>query len=70
MHSFESYGTVVLIAGGIGITYPISHMRELIHGFASRTVAMRRLTLIWVVRHLGTSRLLALCPKSYPTSLD
>ncbi|KAL1876148.1 hypothetical protein Plec18167_005411 [Paecilomyces lecythidis] len=50
VHSFASYGTVLLIAGGIGITHPLSHLRELVHGFSNRTVTTRKIVLIWVVK--------------------
>ncbi|CRG86017.1 ferric-chelate reductase, putative [Talaromyces islandicus] len=50
LHSYDSYGTTLLIAGGIGITHPISYLRELVNGFINRSVATRRITLLWVVR--------------------
>ncbi|KAJ9241045.1 hypothetical protein DTO169E5_3740 [Paecilomyces variotii] len=50
VHSFASYGTVLLVAGGIGITHPLSHLRELVHGFSNRTVTTRKIILIWVVK--------------------
>lgn len=53
VHSYDSYGTIVLIAGGIGITHPMSYLRELVNGFANRTVATRRITLLWVVRSVS-----------------
>ncbi|GIC84420.1 ferric reductase family protein [Aspergillus udagawae] len=52
IHSLASYGTVLLIAGGIGITHPISYLREFADGFSNRSMAVRRVTLVWVVRHL------------------
>ncbi|KAI9888737.1 MAG: hypothetical protein M1814_006469 [Vezdaea aestivalis] len=48
--SLKSYGTVVMFAGGIGITHHISHIRDLVAGFDSATVATRKITLIWTVR--------------------
>lgn len=53
LHSLASYGTVLLIAGGIGITHPLSYLREFADGFSNRSMAVRRVTLVWVVRHLG-----------------
>jgi NAD(P)H-flavin reductase len=53
LHSLASYGTVLLIAGGIGITHPLSYLREFADGFTDRSMAVRRVTLVWVVRHLG-----------------
>jgi len=48
--TLSSYGTVVLIAGGIGITHQIPFVRELVAGYANGVVATRRLTLIWVIQ--------------------
>ncbi|CAZ84240.1 unnamed protein product [Tuber melanosporum] len=45
-----SYGTVVLIAGGIGITHPVPYVRELLDGYAKGTVATRRITLVWAIQ--------------------
>ncbi|KAL7275679.1 hypothetical protein RUND412_001366 [Rhizina undulata] len=45
-----SYGTVVLIAGGVGITHPVPYVRELVDGYAKGTVATRRITLVWVIQ--------------------
>lgn len=45
-----SYGTVVLIAGGVGITHPVSYLRELVAGYANGVVATRRITLVWVIQ--------------------
>ncbi|KAK9554608.1 hypothetical protein V6Z88_006600 [Aspergillus fumigatus] len=52
LHSLASYGTVLLIAGGIGITPPLSYLHEFVDGFSDRSMAVRRVTLVWVVRHL------------------
>ncbi|EAW11758.1 ferric reductase family protein [Aspergillus clavatus NRRL 1] len=52
LHSLASYGTVLLIAGGIGITHPLSYLHEFIDGFSSRSIAVRKVTLVWVVRHI------------------
>ncbi|PUU72988.1 ferric reductase like transmembrane component-domain-containing protein [Tuber borchii] len=45
-----SYGTVVLIAGGVGITHPVPYVRELVDGYAQGTVATRRITLVWAIQ--------------------
>jgi predicted ferric reductase len=45
-----SYGSVVLIAGGVGITHPVAYVRELVGAFAQGTVATRRVTLVWVIQ--------------------
>lgn len=46
----HSYGTVMLIAGGIGITHQVPHVRDLIAGFANGTVAARRVLLVWIIQ--------------------
>ena len=48
--SLDSYGTVLLIAGGMGITHHLGYIRHLIQGYNDKIVATRRVTLIWVVR--------------------
>ncbi|KAL5336582.1 ferric reductase like transmembrane component-domain-containing protein [Aspergillus crustosus] len=52
LHSLNSYGTVVLIAGGVGITHPMSYMHQFMEAFTARSTAVRRINLIWVVRSL------------------
>ncbi|KAL3496097.1 ferric reductase NAD binding domain-containing protein [Aspergillus germanicus] len=49
-NTMESYGTVLLFAAGIGITYQMPFIRHLVHGYAKGIVAVRRLVLVWVVR--------------------
>lgn len=55
LHSLASYGTVLLVAGGIGITHPMSSLHDLVNGFSARAVATRKIRLIWVVRSWGKS---------------
>lgn len=56
LHSLSSYGTVLLIAGGIGITHPISYLHEFVYAFFTpQSTAVRQVSLIWVVRSIGTS---------------
>lgn len=50
LHLMHSYGTVVLIAGGIGITHQVPHVRDLVAGYANGTVAARKILLVWVVQ--------------------
>lgn len=50
IHSMDSYGTVMLFAGGVGITHHIPFVRHLVAGFAEGTVATRRLTLVWIIQ--------------------
>lgn len=49
-HQLGSYGTVVLFAGGMGITQQVPHVRDLVAGFAAGTAAVRRLALVWVIQ--------------------
>ncbi|KAL4951479.1 ferric reductase NAD binding domain-containing protein [Aspergillus filifer] len=50
IHSLDSYGTVVLVAGGIGITHPMFSLRECVEKFQKGKTAVRRIRLVWVVR--------------------
>lgn len=50
MHMMHSYGTVMLFAGGVGITHQVPHVRDLVAGYANGTVAVRRLVLVWIIR--------------------
>jgi predicted ferric reductase len=54
LHSFDSYGTVVLVAGGVGITHMISYIKPLIEGYNEGRIATRKIVLIWTVRERGT----------------
>ncbi|KAL4964857.1 ferric reductase family protein [Aspergillus stella-maris] len=46
----DSYGTVVLVAGGIGITHPMFSLRQCVEKFQKGATAVRRIRLVWVVR--------------------
>lgn len=46
----HSYGTVMMFAGGVGITHQVPFVRDLVAGFANGTVAARRVILIWVIQ--------------------
>ncbi|KAL3460801.1 ferric reductase like transmembrane component-domain-containing protein [Aspergillus heterothallicus] len=52
LHSLSSYGTVLLVAGGIGITHPMSYLHEFVEGFSARTIAVQKMSLIWVIRSI------------------
>ncbi|PIG84495.1 ferric-chelate reductase [Aspergillus arachidicola] len=52
LHSLSSYGTVLLIAGGIGITHPMSYLHEILSGFSQKSTAVRKVSLIWVIRRI------------------
>ena len=49
-HSLDSYGHCVLFAGATGITHQVSFLRHLIDGYNAGIVAVRRVTLVWIVR--------------------
>ncbi|KAM5382597.1 hypothetical protein ACJZ2D_002387 [Fusarium nematophilum] len=50
-HSFDSYGTVVLFAGGVGITHPVPYIKHLVQGYNEGTVATRRILLVWTIQN-------------------
>jgi len=49
-HMLHSYGTVMMFAGGVGITHQVPHVRDLVAGFANGTVAARRVVLVWIIQ--------------------
>jgi predicted ferric reductase len=63
IHSLASYGTLLLIAGGIGITHPMSYLNEVVTTFTEQKTATRKVHLVWIVRSLGTF------PLPHPPSL-
>ncbi|MCJ1256226.1 hypothetical protein MMC24_004047 [Lignoscripta atroalba] len=50
LESLHSYGTVLLFAGGVGITHQVSHVRDLLSRAHAGTIATRKITLVWSVR--------------------
>jgi predicted ferric reductase len=46
----DSYGTVMLVAGGVGITQQLPHVRHLVASHAAGTVAAQRVILVWIVQ--------------------
>ncbi|KAL8695735.1 MAG: hypothetical protein Q9224_003200 [Gallowayella concinna] len=48
--SLQSYGTVMIFAGGVGITHQVPFVRELVAGYASGTLAARKVILVWVIQ--------------------
>lgn len=47
--SLSSYGTVVLFAGGVGITHQVSFVKSLLERYAQGTCSCQRLLLVWSV---------------------
>ncbi|ORY69812.1 ferric reductase like transmembrane component [Pseudomassariella vexata] len=50
VHKMHSYGTVMLFAGGVGITHQVPHVRDLVAGYANGTVATRKIILVWIIQ--------------------
>lgn len=48
--SFQSYGTVMLFAAGVGITHQVPHVRDLVAAYANGTAATRKVVLVWVIQ--------------------
>jgi ferredoxin-NADP reductase len=46
----HSYGTVMLFAGGVGITHHVPIVRDLVAGYANGTVAARKIVLVWIIQ--------------------
>ncbi|KAF9885308.1 hypothetical protein FE257_013025 [Aspergillus nanangensis] len=53
IHSMDSYGTVMLFAGGAGITHHLPYISHLVRGHAKGIVAAQRITLVWAIRSPG-----------------
>lgn len=51
-HSFDSYGTVVLFAGGVGITHQLSFVRHLLVAHNKNTAATQKIVLVWCMADL------------------
>ena len=50
LESLHSYGTVVLFAGGAGITNQLLHIRTLLEAYPIHCTANRKILLVWSVR--------------------
>ena len=50
LQNLHSYGTVMLFAGGVGITHQVPYVRDLVAGYANGTVAARRVLLVWIIQ--------------------
>lgn len=49
-HDFGQYGTVVMLATGIGIAGHIPYIKDLISGYNNCTVKTRRIRLVWQIK--------------------
>jgi predicted ferric reductase len=52
LSTFHSYGTVILFAGGVGITHQLLQTRELIRSHSTYTAATKKINLIWIIQSL------------------
>jgi predicted ferric reductase len=50
LHSLHSYGTVMLFAGGVGISHQVPYVRDLVVGFANGVVSARKVCLVWIIQ--------------------
>jgi predicted ferric reductase len=50
LHQMGSYGTVMLFAGGVGITQAVPHVRDLVVGYSNGSVATRKIVLVWIIQ--------------------
>lgn len=50
MHMMHSHGTVMLFAGGVGITQAVPHVRDLVIGYSNVSVAARKIVLVWIIQ--------------------
>lgn len=50
LHNMDSYGTVMLFAGGVGITQAVPHVRDLVIGYSNNTLAARKVVLVWIIQ--------------------
>ena len=50
LENMRSYGTVMLFAGGAGITHQLSHVKDLVEAFSDGTCATRKVILVWSMR--------------------
>ncbi|KAF2148437.1 putative FRE ferric reductase-like transmembrane component [Myriangium duriaei CBS 260.36] len=47
--SMSSYGTVLLFGGGVGVTYCISYLKQLLTEYAEGTCSTRKILFVWSV---------------------
>jgi len=50
-YSFDSFSSLLFVAGGSGITHPLGYIRHLLVASSEGLVAARRIKLAWVVRN-------------------
>ena len=50
--NLKSYGTVVLFAGGVGVTCQLPHLKDILAESQAGRAATRKLVLVWAVRNV------------------
>jgi predicted ferric reductase len=48
-NSLRSYGTLLLFAGGVGITHQVQYVKDFVEGYHNGTAAAQKVVLIWSV---------------------
>lgn len=51
-YNFDSFSTLLFVAGGSGITHPLGHIRQLLIKSSEDLVAARRIKLVWIIRDM------------------
>jgi len=49
-YSFDSFASVLFVAGAVGITHPLGYIRHLLEASTKNLVAAKRVKLVWIVR--------------------
>lgn len=52
-HSLSSFRSVILVAGGVGVTHQLLYLKKLIAGYEARTAAVRRVVFAWSITSIG-----------------
>ena len=50
LETLHSYGSILLFAGGVGITHHLIQIRDLIKAYDNKTISVQKITLIWSIR--------------------
>ncbi|KAH7084134.1 ferric reductase [Paraphoma chrysanthemicola] len=50
--SLDAHGTIVLFAGGVGITHQLPFVRHLLAGHNNKSAAARKILLVWCIAHI------------------
>ncbi|WVQ76889.1 hypothetical protein IAR50_006563 [Cryptococcus sp. DSM 104548] len=58
-HGLDSYSTVVLLAGGTGVTFTSSHFLQILQNASCARSAIKHLHLVWHIRHASNIQWIA-----------